>query len=149
MFRLFCQFWNISDFLVFHVTLSVLMLKKWNFAVILSIKDKEIVKRLKFGSYCMINCGETDNDIFLWFLVFEWLHAGVITEADGCIILIRPNCWVSHRWPVGCIKRVENYINITKQCIHKAAGSRISEMIFSNCSWRYLMFIIYETGLGK
>ena len=66
-----------------------------------------------------------------------------------CIKLIRPNCWVSHHWPVGCIKRVENCINITKQCIHKAAGSRINEMIFSSFSWRYLMFIIYETGLEK
>ena len=49
----------------------------------------------------------------------------------------------------GCIKRVENYINIAKQCIHKAAGSRINEMVFSRYSWRYLMFIIYETGLEK
>ena len=40
------------------------MLKKWNFAVILGIKDKWVVKRLKFGSYCMINCGEPDNEIF-------------------------------------------------------------------------------------
>ena len=50
---------------------------------------------------------------------------------------------------IGCIKRVENYINIAKQCIHKAAGSRINEMVFSRYSWRYLMFIIYETGLEK
>ena len=45
-------------------------LKKWNFAVILSLKHKWVVKRLKFGSYFMINCGETGNDIFrnFWFL---------------------------------------------------------------------------------
>ena len=40
------------------------MLKKWNSAVILSIKDTWLVKRLKFGSYYVINCGETDNGIF-------------------------------------------------------------------------------------
>ena len=50
-------------FLVFHVILSVLMLKKWNFAVILSIKDKSVVKKLKFGSCCMIKGGETNNGI--------------------------------------------------------------------------------------
>ena len=36
---------------------------------------------------------------------------------------------MSYSWPVGCIKRVENDINIAKQCIHKAAGSGINEMI--------------------
>ena len=41
------------------------MLKK--FAVILTLNNIWVVKRLKFGSYCMINCGETCNDIF-WFL---------------------------------------------------------------------------------
>ena len=65
LFRLFLQFFEkFLIFLVFHVTLSVLTLKKWNFAVILGIKDKWVVKRLKFGSYCMINCGEPDNEIF-------------------------------------------------------------------------------------
>ena len=61
----FASFEIFLIFLVFHVTLWVLILKKWNFAVISSIKDKQIVKRLKFGSYCMINCGENDNDVFL------------------------------------------------------------------------------------
>ena len=44
------------------------MLRKWNFAVMLSLKQKQVVKRLKFGSYCTINCGETGN-IFqnFWF----------------------------------------------------------------------------------
>ena len=37
------------------------MPKKWNFAVTQSIKDKWVVKRLKFGSYCMIKCEETNN----------------------------------------------------------------------------------------
>ena len=46
------------------------MLKKWNFAVILSLKHKWVVKRFQFGSYFMINCAETDDDIFrnFWFL---------------------------------------------------------------------------------
>ena len=72
----FCHFWEISIFFVFHITLSVLMLSKWNFAVILSLNDKWVVKRLKFGSYCLINCGETGHDILLEFLVFEWLISG-------------------------------------------------------------------------
>ena len=43
----------------------MLIVKKWNFAVTLSIKDKWVAfKRLKFGSYCMIKYGETDNDKF-------------------------------------------------------------------------------------
>ena len=67
----FCHFGEISNLFVFLITLLVLILKKWNFAVILSLKHKwVVVKRLKFGSYFMINCGETDNDIFrnFWFL---------------------------------------------------------------------------------
>ena len=66
----FCHFGEISNLFVFLITLLVLMLKKWTFAVILSLKHKWVVKRLKFGSYFMINCGETDNDIFrnFWFL---------------------------------------------------------------------------------
>ena len=66
----FCPFGEISNLFVFLITLLVLMLKKWTFAVILSLKHKWVVKRLKFGRYFMINCGETDNDIFrnFWFL---------------------------------------------------------------------------------
>ena len=60
----FCHFGDFFFFLVFHVTLSVLMINKWNFAVIFTANDTWVVKRLKFGSYCMINCGETSNDIF-------------------------------------------------------------------------------------
>ena len=40
------------------------MLTKWNFAVILTLNNKWVVKRLKFVSYCMINDGETSNEIF-------------------------------------------------------------------------------------
>ena len=57
----FCHFGEISNLFVFLITLSVLTLKKWNFAVILSLKHKWLVKRLKFGSYFMINCGETGS----------------------------------------------------------------------------------------
>ena len=61
VFAIFVKF---LIFFVFHVTLSVLLLKKWNFAVILTVNNKWVVKRLKFGSYCMMNCGETCNNIF-------------------------------------------------------------------------------------
>ena len=45
---LFCfsHFWEISNFFC----LPVLMLKKWNFKVTLSLNDKSVVKRLTFGS---------------------------------------------------------------------------------------------------
>ena len=132
------------------------MLKKRNFAVILTQDIRWVVKRLKFVSYCMINCGETGNDIFPKILVFEWLQVDVIFEADGCIKLISPppsstppNCWVSYRWPVGCIKREENDMNIAKPSIHKAAVSGINEMIFPSFSWTYLLFIIHQSGLDK
>ena len=39
------------------------MLKKWNFAVILTLHSKSLVKRLKFVSYCIINFGEIGHDI--------------------------------------------------------------------------------------
>ena len=52
------------------------MLRKWKFALILSLTDKLVVKRLNFESYCMINCGKTGNDIFPEFLVFKWLISG-------------------------------------------------------------------------
>ena len=65
----FFHFLEISNLFVFLITLSVLMLKKCNFAVILSLKHKWVVKRLKFGSYFMINCGETGNDIFVWWFL--------------------------------------------------------------------------------
>ena len=42
----------------------------------ISLNDKWVVERLKFGSYCMINCGKTDNDIFPEFLVFHCLISG-------------------------------------------------------------------------
>ena len=114
------------------------MLKKWNFAVILSLKHKWIVKRLKFGSYFRINCGESGNDIFcsFWFLNSQdWRHIW-----SWRVYLIDPsNFWVSYRLPAGSIKREENVINIAKPCIHKAAGSRISEMLFPVIfSWKYV-----------
>ena len=60
----FCHFWEISNLFVFLITLSNLMLKKWNFAVILSLKHKWVVRRLTFGCYFTINYGETGNYIF-------------------------------------------------------------------------------------
>ena len=46
---------------------------------------------------------------------------------------------MSYRLPAGSIKREENVINIAKPCIHKAAGSRISEMLFPVIfSWKYV-----------
>ena len=61
---------------------------------------------------------------------------------------------MSYRLPAGSIKREENVINIAKPCIHKAAGSRISEMLFPVIfSWKYvagdMFFIIHEPGLDK
>ena len=56
--------------------LSVLMLRKWKFALILSLTDKLAVKGLNFERYCMINCGKTGNDISPEFLVFKWLISG-------------------------------------------------------------------------
>ena len=38
----------------------------------------------------MINCREIGNDIFQNLMVFEWLQADIIFEANGCIILIPP-----------------------------------------------------------
>ena len=107
----FWHFCEISIFFVFHVTLSVLMLRKWNFTDILTyilpllrfqgvqkcnigriwvkLNDKWVVKRPKFASYCTINCGEIGNNIFLEFLVFEWLISGRRRHiwSYGCIIL--------------------------------------------------------------
>ena len=110
LFSLFFSiFGKFPVFFVFHVTLSVLMLKKWNFAVILIQDIRWVVKRLKFVSYCMINCGETGNDIFPKILVFEWLQVDVIFEADGCIKLISPppppphpivECHIAGQWDV-------------------------------------------------
>ena len=56
---------------------------------------------------------------------------------------------MSYRWPVGCIKREENDINIAKPSIHKAAVSGINAMIFPSFSWTYFLFIIHEPGLEK
>ena len=90
------------------------MLRKWNFVVNLSLStthllfrlnisyiimlyvirlnislnDKWVVERLKFGSYCMINCGKTNNDIFPEFLVFH------------CLVSGWPHIW---SWRVYCI----------------------------------------------
>ena len=108
----FCHFGEISNFFVFHVTLSVLMLSKWNFAVILSLNDKWVVKRLKFGSCCMINYGETGNDILPEFLVFKWLISGWrIFEADRCNHMPRPlflivECDIVGQWDVSKEKKM-------------------------------------------
>ena len=83
------------------------MPRKWNCAVMLNLNDKWVVKRLRFGSYCMINCAETSNDIFLKFPIFNgWFQADVILEAEGCIIL-NPNpnppiaeCHIFGQWDV-------------------------------------------------
>ena len=66
----FCHFWEIFNLFVFLIALSNLMLKKWNLAVILSLKHNWVGKRLIFGCYFMINYGETGNYIFcnFWFL---------------------------------------------------------------------------------
>lgn len=44
---------------------------------------------------------------------------------------------------MGCVKREEHGIYIMKPCTHKADGSGINEIIFTNFSWTYgdLMFI--------
>ena len=52
------------------------MIRKWKFALILSLTDKLAVKGLNFERYCMINCGKTGNDISPEFLVFKWLISG-------------------------------------------------------------------------
>ena len=54
-----------------------------------------------------------------------------------------PNCWMLYRWPVGCIKREENDINIGKPFIHKAAVSGINET-FPSFSWTYSLFFINQ-----
>ena len=96
----FAIFRKFLIFFVFHITLSVLILRKWNFEVILSLNDKWVVKRslevitrlydtLKLGSYCTINYGKTGNYIF-WFLNV-WFQADVIFEINGCILVPNPN----------------------------------------------------------
>ena len=103
-----------------------------------------VVKRLTCASYCMINCGETGNDIS-WNFWFSngWFQADVIFKADKCIILTHNspspcNCWVSYSWPVGYGKREEkNDTIIAKPSTHKATGSWINEMIFPSLSWTY------------
>ena len=45
---------------------------------------------------------------------------------------------MSYCWPVGCIKREENHINIAKPSIQKAAVSVINEMILPSFSWIYV-----------
>ena len=52
-----------------------------------------------------------------------------------------PNCWVSYRWPVECIKREEN--DIAKPSIHKAAVSGINE-IFPSFNSTFLLFFINQ-----
>ena len=46
---------------------------------------------------------------------------------------------MSYCWPVGCIKREENDINIAKPSIQKAAVSGINEMILPRLSWIYVL----------
>ena len=79
-----------------------------------------------------------------------WIVTGWCHVWSWLVYLIdSPNLWVSHHWPVGCIKREENVINIAKPCIHKAAGSGINEMLFPIFSCRYMLFIIHEPGLDR
>ena len=122
------------------------MLKKWNFAVILSLNHKWVVEILKFGSYFMINCGETIFSVISGFwIVTGWRHIW----SWRVYLIDSPNFWMSFRWPARCIKREENVINIAKPCIHKAAGSGIDEVLFPIFSWRYMLFIIHKPGLEK
>ena len=127
------------------------MLSKQNFAVILSLNDKWVVKTLKSGSYCMINCEETRNDIFLKFPVFGMVDFKLMLYLKLIGASYQPfspppppppfsnNCWVSYYWLVGGAKREENDISIAKRCIPKAAGSGIHEMIFPSSNWTYLL----------
>ena len=50
---------------------------------------------------------------------------------------------MSYQWRMGCVKREEHGIYITKPCTHNADGSGINEIIFANFSWTYgdLIFI--------
>ena len=85
----------------------------------------------------MHDCGENGNGIFPQFLVFEWLQADIIFEADECIKLIPPiaECYIAGQWDVS---RDENDINIAKPSIRKAAVSGINEMVFPSFSYTYL-----------
>ena len=119
-----------------------------------SYNDKWVVKRLKFGSYCMTNCGETGTYILPEFLDLEWLISGWLHILSWQVIILTSNptylnCWVSHCWPVGCTKRDQNDINIAKPCMYKMAGSGINEMIFPSFSWTYLLFISHWAGVEK
>ena len=150
LFSLFLPFWGFFFFfLVFHVTLSVLMIKKWNFAVIFTANDTWVVKRLNawlivekpvmtFSAFWMVTG---------WRHIWSWWVNYIDLSANPSL---SSNCWVSYCWPVGCIKREQNDINIARPSIHKTAISgRISEMIFSSFSWTYLLFIIHTPGLDK
>ena len=66
LFSLFFPLLGSFYFFVFHITLSVLMLKKGKFVifiVILTVNNKWVVERLTFVSYCMINSGESSRVI--------------------------------------------------------------------------------------
>ena len=40
-----------------------------------------------------------------------------------------------------CQKSMQEHdIYIAKSCVHKAAGSQISKMIFANFSWTYVVY---------
>ena len=56
---------------------------------------------------------------------------------------MRVDCGMSYQWQMGCVKREEHGICITKPCTHKADGSGINEMIFANFSRTFgdLIFI--------
>ena len=142
LFSLFCHFWEISNFFLSSINFISFNAKKMELCCYIMVNDKWIIKRPKFESYCAINCGETDNDISLKFLVFEllilgWRHIWKWQVYHTDHKSMPQNCWVSYRSPAICVKREENDINIVKPCIHKAAGSGINEIIFSNFSWTY------------
>ena len=76
----------------------------------------------------------------LWMVLFEitsfWnfpIISGFWMVTGWCLIwrwqvyhIDPPNCWVSYRWPLGCIKREENGINIAKSSLHKTAVSGVN-----------------------
>ena len=126
----FCHFWRISNLFVFLITLSVLMVKKWNLIVILSLKHNELLRGLSLEVIWWLNV----EKLVMIFSVISgfWIVTGRHHIWSWWVYLNDPpNFWVSYHWPVGCVKREENVINITKPWTHKAAGSGINEMLFS------------------
>ena len=99
--------------------------------------DKWVVKRRKFWSYSTIIV-EKSAIIFSWNLWFSngWCHVWKLTSVSYWFPTPHPpivECHVIGQW-------ID--IKIVKLCIHKAAGSRINEVIFPSFSWTDL-FIIY------